>query len=88
MEIIGIVGKSGSGKNFYSQHLLERGFPVLDCDEVSREVFNENLNDIYIMFNTYDKAKLSNMVFKNPAKLEKLENFELPLIDAKIEKWL
>lgn len=38
MLIVGITGRSGSGKSTVSQYYLEKGYSVADCDEIARQI--------------------------------------------------
>ncbi|HQC82432.1 MAG TPA: dephospho-CoA kinase, partial [Bacillota bacterium] len=38
MMIIGLTGGIGAGKTTVSDYLKKKGYPVLDADEVAREI--------------------------------------------------
>lgn len=38
MLIVGVTGRSGSGKSTVSKYFLEKGYPVADCDEIARQI--------------------------------------------------
>jgi dephospho-CoA kinase len=39
--LIGITGGIGSGKTTVTEFLIEKGFPVIDADKISREIMDE-----------------------------------------------
>ena len=73
--IIGITGKSGSGKSTYAQQLAEEnGFRVIHIDEVSHGIMNlqaikARLIDIFgdkvIKDGTVDRKYLGDLIFEN-----------------------
>lgn len=42
MLVVGVTGRSGSGKSSVAQHYASLGYPVADGDAISREVSGEN----------------------------------------------
>lgn len=78
---IAITGGIGSGKSEVCLIIKGAGFPVFSCDEIYARLLNggEFDNDLKKCFGEQifidgklNKAKLSNIVFKNKEELEKL----------------
>ncbi len=82
--IIGITGGIGSGKSTVSDHLRDRGFTVVDADEIARdmtakgspvlgkiaEVFGEEM----IREGELDRKAMAQMVFSDRDKKRELED--------------
>ncbi|MBK5251055.1 MAG: dephospho-CoA kinase [Peptostreptococcaceae bacterium] len=80
--IIGLTGGIGSGKTTVTELLLEKGFPVIDADKISREImdepktgcevvdcFGENIVD---PDGKIDRRKLRKIVFEDESLLKEL----------------
>ncbi len=89
--MIGLTGQTGAGKSSVSKIIRSQGIPVIDCDQVSREVVaNEKgcLADLALEFSililnmdgTLNRKKLAEMVFGDPKKLERLNALIFPYI--------
>lgn len=83
MRIIGVTGGIGSGKSTVSKILASLGAQVVDADVLARQVVKKGekaLGEIVASFGTYildmegelDRKKLSDIVFKDKAKLDVL----------------
>lgn len=84
--IIGLTGKSCSGKNFVG-HLLERkGFKVMDLDRECAQLRKEHKDEILRIFGTYDSGELSKIVFSSPEKMHLLEQILYPRLKERILK--
>lgn len=80
--LIGLTGQSGAGKGYVAQKLADKGFHIIDCDEVVNHIYDSNpalcsqLADAFgpsvIKNNTVDKKELGSIVFRDKEKLEKL----------------
>lgn len=95
--IIGLTGGIGSGKSTASNAFLDAGIPVIDADRLSREltgpgapgseavakVFGE---DFLTPERAMDRARMRDLVFKDPAALKKLESVLHPLIARCVEE--
>lgn len=89
--IVGIVGKSGSGKNQVSNYLVaNKKFCCFDLDQVAHFGLND-LKDIlvgafspYIINNTglIDRKKLGEIVFADEKKLKLLESILLSYVEG------
>ena len=74
---IGITGGIGSGKTTVTNYLIEKGYLVIDADEMSREItssggkaipyIRENFgNDLILPDGSMDRAKMRDLIFANP----------------------
>ena len=93
--VAGLTGMSGAGKSFACGVFAEKGFSVIDCDNVSREVTARGepaLDEISRCFGaeyinddgTLDRRKLGALVFSDAKKLKKLEDILYPYITYSI----
>lgn len=94
--VIGITGGVGMGKSTAAKLLREQGVPVLDSDDVAREVVavgEPALMEISEIFGAdflnakgqLDRAKMAAHIFGNDAEREKLETIIHPRVR---ERWL
>lgn len=77
---VAITGGIGSGKSTVAKLIAARGYSVLSCDEIARELPEEPSvkaeivrafgEDVY--GETLNRGKLASLVFQNPAALERL----------------
>jgi dephospho-CoA kinase len=93
MLVIGITGTIGSGKSTVAGFLRDLGAKVIDADEVGHEVYLPGSpgwkavvaafgGSIIAADGTVDRHKLGEIVFKNPADLDRLNRVMRPLIFA------
>ena len=96
MLIIGITGTIGSGKSPVAGFLRELGAEVIDADEVGHEVYLPGTpgwkavveafgEGILSTDGTVDRHKLGEIVFKNPADLDRLNRIMRPLIGEEVQ---
>ena len=94
--VIGITGGVGMGKSTAAKLLREQGVPVLDSDDIAREVVavgEPALMEIPEIFGAdflnakgqLDRAKMAAHIFGNDAEREKLETIIHPRVR---ERWL
>ncbi len=85
MKVIGITGGIGSGKSTVSNIIKNNNFPVIDCDEISRELTQNDdavLSEISRCFgdSVFDdngnllRQELANIVFSDSSKKKILED--------------
>ncbi|WP_461615654.1 dephospho-CoA kinase [Clostridium sp. Marseille-QA1073] len=101
--IVGLTGGIGSGKSTVSNMLIERNIPVIDADEISREVLiiypevlwsikKEFGEEVFDENDNLDRKKLGAIIFSNEIFKKKLENIIIPYIKKeifdKIEKYV
>ncbi len=93
--VIGIFGKSGSGKSTVCNYLKNSGFFVIDCDKLGHDILKlgkEGYNMVTKAFpnikdeKTFeiDRKKLGKAVFSDKGKLKKLNDITLPLIEKEV----
>lgn len=93
--VIGVTGGIGSGKSTVCAMFAEFGIPVIDTDQVAREVVvpgSEGLSAVVAVFGSgiltpqgeLDRAALRKLVFQNPALRVQLEQILHPRIRARV----
>lgn len=91
MKWIGLTGGIACGKSTISRMLKDQGIPVVDADEIAREVVkagSPGLKSVEQVFGSefisedgnLDRRKLGQRVFGHPELLQKLESILHPLI--------
>ncbi len=79
--LIGLTGRSGSGKSTVSRFFREAGFDIIDCDEIVHTLYKdpryaakiaENFGASCLKDGKVDRAALSAIVFSDSEKLKKL----------------
>lgn len=98
MRLIGLCGRSGSGKSLFSTLAQARGLTVIDCDAIYKNLVSyrsQCLIDIESAFgrevienNSLNRRALAPIVFSNKAKLELLNSITHKHILAEIENIL
>lgn len=99
MKIIGLTGGIGSGKSAASDLLAQRGVPIIDADQVARDVVcpgQPALRHITDHFGPralteqgdLDRRWLRQQVFDHPEQRQWLESLLHPLIRQHILDWL
>lgn len=89
--LIGLTGGIATGKSTVAEMLRNHGATIIDFDILARSVVEPEKpswqlitgffgNDILNPDNTINRKKLSDIVFNNPLKREKLETFTHPFI--------
>ena len=93
--VIGLTGKSCSGKN-YVGHVLEGiGLEVWDTDRMCHDGLNENIRAIVSEFgegvvqgSEVSRPALGRLVFADPERRRALENILYPWLRKKVEEWI
>jgi dephospho-CoA kinase len=96
MQTIGITGGIGMGKSTVARSLGEKGYPVIDTDQIAREIvapgtpaFTEITEhfgpEIVDSSGTIHRAALAQRVFRDPAQLDALNRITHPRIR---QSWL
>ena len=96
--VIGLVGKSCSGKNEVGKVLQKLGLEVWDLDEIAHDGLEVNANAIEALFGAkavrrekgkvvVDRKVISDVVFSDPSMRTKLEGILYPWLEAKAVKW-
>lgn len=92
---IALTGNIASGKSAISKLLAEKGYKILDTDEVSHELLTVNNKELFAAFKDYDvfengefsRVKLGKMIFDDEVLRKKLETILHPQIVKEIEKF-
>lgn len=91
MKWIGLTGGIACGKSTVSRLLRDHGIPIVDADEISKEVVRPGSSGLKSVIQTFgqeyldpegglDRRKLGQRVFGHPELLHKLEAILHPLI--------
>jgi len=92
---IAITGGIGSGKSAVSQILASKGYFVLDCDLITKqlyqkqatvEIIRQNFGDDFVVDEKIDTKKLGAYVFEDKNRVQKLNAIIHPLIFAELER--
>ena len=94
---VAITGGIGSGKTEVTNYLIRKGFTVIDADKMSREMtgpggkaipyIREHFGNSFILADgSLDRAAMRDLVFRDPAKKELLEEGTTKVILEDIEK--
>ncbi len=97
MKTIAVTGGIGAGKSTVSDYLREKGYRVLDADEIARAMTGKNgpaLEPILLEFGAgvfdeegnLDRKKLAGIVFDDADKLKKLEKITTECVIAEIRE--
>jgi dephospho-CoA kinase len=95
--IIGITGSIASGKSQVTQYLTEKGFTVLDCDLIARQIaepqqsgwqaVREQFGEGFFHADgTLNRRALGAYVFGDEERLKQLNSIMHPLIRAELNK--
>ncbi len=96
--IVGLIGKSCSGKNYVGQILSDLGLEVWDTDEMChqglvekveavKKAFGEEVVSIIDGQTIVSRKEIGKVVFSNPEKRAELEGILYPWLKAKILAW-
>lgn len=97
MKSIAITGGIGSGKSTVTEHLKAKGYIVIDADDMARKLTSSGGESIpYIIENfgasyidkdgSMNRAKMRDLVFKNPEAKKILEQGTTNVVIRKIEE--
>ncbi len=94
---IGITGGIGSGKSTVCNIFHILGIPVFDADKEARKLYDELLvkeiiirefgEDMYPN-GTFDRKRMSDLVFQSPEKLKRLNALLHPLVQVQYDTWI
>ena len=93
--IIGITGGIASGKSTVSQYLKEKGFFVVDADQLSKDALTVNktcIQQVQQLFDcmdevgNIDRAKLGTIIFNNKKAQAQLEAIVHPYVINKMKE--
>ncbi|WP_304985943.1 dephospho-CoA kinase [Coxiella-like endosymbiont] len=94
---IGLTGGIGSGKSTVANYFSELGIPIIDADEIAREITISSqvaFKKIVAHFgkkvlsreNSLNRSRLRRLIFKYPQERQRLENLLHPLIISKMRE--
>ena len=94
---IGLTGAMGSGKSTVAEVLREKGFPVLDADQVVHGILNPGGEMGRRLISTFgqrvsdsqghlDRRALGKLVFKDKSKLDQLERILHPKVREEVAR--
>lgn len=96
-KIIGLTGGIGSGKTLVANYIKSLGIPVYIADDEAKKVMNST-PVIAALKNTFgesifkndeiDRGKLAQLVFNNPAQLQKLNAIIHPVVKRNFDIWV
>jgi len=99
MFVLGLIGRTGSGKSTAARALERDGAVVVDADALGHEVTDhdpevrlglasEYGSDVYLPDGRLDRARVAARVFTDPAALARLDRLVHPRIVARIRSRL
>ena len=97
MKVIGITGGIASGKSFVSSVVKKTGYPVIDADNISRELSKKDGSVYNAIVRTFgesyldsnkeiDRQKLGSLIFNDKQAKELLNSISHPLIVEEMER--
>lgn len=96
MTVIGITGPTGSGKTTALAALERLGFQVVDCDglyyrlldrdQELRRGIRDAFGQVFLPDGQLDRRTLGDIVFGNPAALDKLNALVYPAVSAAVKQ--
>ena len=96
-KIIGLTGGIGSGKTTVAKMFRDQGIPIYIADDEAKKIMESNeiikqvqeaFGKSVIVDSKIDRAKLANIVFQNPEKLEQLNKIVHPAVQKHFKNWL
>ena len=93
--IVGLTGQTGAGKSTVTEAFAEKGFVVIDCDALTREL--QTRPEVLSMLSqaygpqilkedgSLDRRMLAAIAFSEPKQTEKLGSLMFPPIKAEID---
>ena len=91
--IVALTGLSGVGKSSLAKYFADNGLPVIDCDEIAKEIHSDvdcqlQLCEFFgadiLNGSVIDKQLLAKKAFSSPENLQKLTDITHPFIINKI----
>ena len=97
--IVGLTGGIGSGKSVAGKYFNELGIDIIDADDISRSILDNNIkarklflenfgNNFLDKNNKIDRDLLRSEIFKNPDKKDLLESIIHPIVKEEISKFI
>ena len=86
--VIGLTGKSCSGKNEAGNILAQAGLEVWDLDRIAHRGLEENREVVEAVFGPdISRPAIGRIVFRDPEKRRQLEGILYPWLGKKISAW-
>ena len=86
--VIGLTGKSCSGKNEAGNILAQAGLEVWDLDRIAHRGLEENREAVEAVFGPdISRPAIGRIVFRDPEKRRQLEGILYPWLGKKISAW-
>lgn len=97
MLTIAITGGIGSGKTAVTDYLREKGFPIIDTDEMSHAMtapggkaipyIRDNFGEAYVLDDgSLNRKAMRDLVYQNPEKMKLLEKGTTEVIQADVRE--
>ena len=97
MLTIAITGGIGSGKTAVTDYLREKGFPIIDTDEMSHAMtapggkaipyIRDNFGEAYVLNDgSLNRKAMRDLVYQNPEKMKLLEKGTTEVIQADVRE--
>ena len=84
--IVGLAGKTCAGKDTLVPFFSERGFTLVDADEIAHRALDANSEAVLRRFGTLERSTLGKVVFSNPSALADLETLTHPWIASEVRR--
>lgn len=95
MLVLGLTGGTGAGKTTVLELLRKKGAMILDCDCIYYELLSEDtplrsaigktFDNVFFANGELNRQKLGNLVFQNPAELDKLNALVYEHLGAEVK---
>ena len=96
--VVGLTGGIGSGKSVAGKYFNELGIDIIDADDISRSILDDNkkarklflnnFGDKFLNNNKIDRNLLRSEIFKNPDKKHILESIIHPIVREELSKFI
>ncbi len=92
---VGITGSIATGKSTVTSYLIDKGYTVIDCDKISKDVLTINTNCInqvkkqfpsVVINGNINRQELAKLIFNNKQAKSSLERIIHPIVIDTINK--